>query len=571
MATKPITVKQINDISRWAAERLQIDKPGYEWKLSVARAYRQFGHYEEAIQAYLAANEMQQDHWLSDSGLASTYADLEEWAKAAEVYEAVRKTIEASEARDVPPEHVLEIRLDLAWAWVQTGEYDKAIALYDQHLATNSNVYASILGKLVALMRQEKYQSIIGFVQQLQQEKHPEHGSSRLSATFHNRFWYSGFHNALVLAGKKTGMLPFVQMAYRSAIEEAMDPRYLPRDIHAKTACRVMLASTLADILYRYSQSPEDQEEAIELWESCLTDSADMGFADSRWAAAKSLSTVYFEQLRSNSPDTPKTVQKLLQLSGETTPATDVYDFSLDTRLLVGRYYSKVGMKKEAKDCLRGHIRIGLDLLSDEDPSNDWQGYLRLASTLMYFGDEENALAAWSLVGPDDFDQQDELDGVDDMTDATNPNALGMVKENQAVISKEELHTSSASDGQQSPGQPGPWNRTTTFRKKEGPLLYFCDGGTCEHDWTYANDIHVCMDCLDVMFATPCYQLLRKDALEIKVCSPVHEFLHVPPWDEQEADARGPHSVRRAGKATPVSQWINEIRREWELEDDLAR
>jgi len=60
---------------------------------------------------------------------------------------------------------------------------------------------------------------------------------------------------------------------------------------------------------------------------------------------------------------------------------------------------------------MRGYVRVALDLLSDDDPSNDWQGYLKLAITLAPFDDDVNALVAWSLIGSvEDEEVEDKLE-----------------------------------------------------------------------------------------------------------------------------------------------------------------
>ncbi|KAL2433848.1 hypothetical protein ABEF95_011185 [Exophiala dermatitidis] len=554
--TKLLTVKQINHISRWAAERLHVDKPDFEWTRCLARAYRVFGHYEEAVQAYKAAGELQHDHWFSDYGLATTYDDLEEWSLAAQLYQDILRRIETGEAKDPSPaEHITTLRFSLAQVLVELGEYNKAIVLYDQQLADNPSSYGVIMQKIVALRRQGRNGDIIEILKQLSSDKDPAHGISRLSMTLHTFIGDLDLHSTVLVVGNRTGTISFVQSVYRAALEEAMDPGYLVRDTRTKAEYRVVLSCELADILYKYPQTVDDREEALELWESAFLDADDIGFAPARYMAAKALSIVYYEQLRqqqktSSPPDSPETlniVNKLLRLSGQTKAASadnlNAMASTIDTRLLVGRHYSKVGLKKEARDCLRGHIKIGIDLLSDEDPSNDWQGYLRLASTLMYYGDKESALAAWSLIGPDEFTQQQEDGEVDD--ERNDGGALSVTS--QRLV------------------PPKGMEPKTPFRKPEGNLIYKCDGGTCQHMWTYANDMHICMDCLDVMFASPCHELHVRNALEIKVCDPTHEFLYVPPWDEMEAKGRGPGRVRRAGTTVPVSDWISEIRREWSL------
>ena len=43
---------------------------------------------------------------------------------------------------------------------------------------------------------------------------------------------------------------------------------------------------------------------------------------------------------------------------------------------------------------------MGIKLLSDDDPENDWVGYKKLGDTLMDFRDDANAIAAWTMIQP---------------------------------------------------------------------------------------------------------------------------------------------------------------------------
>jgi hypothetical protein len=217
-------------------------------------------------------------------------------------------------------------------------------------------------------------------------------------------------------------------------------------------------------------------------------------------------------------------------------------------------------------DCVRSHIKIGLDLLSDEDPDNDWQGYLRLAVALMHAGKDTDSLAAWSMIGPNDFRQAEDLDGVDD-GDETMPGIPQAEKHDDSIGLKEpEANGQPSSDPLQDQTVPK-LPRTKTQSTSVGPMEYQCDGDDCSHTWTYSDNIHVCKDCLDVMFADPCLEALRKDALEDKICGPGHEFLHVPPWDPVEAQHRGPTKLRQGEVTIPVSQWLQKLREEWGLVD----
>lgn len=92
-----------------------------------------------------------------------------------------------------------------------------------------------------------------------------------------------------------------------------------------------------------------------------------------------------------------------------------------------------------------------------------------------------------------------------------------------------------------------------------------CDG-FCGTYWTYADDIHVCKDCLDVMFCGNCLEKLRADELEENICDRSHEFLHVPKFDVEAALQRGKHHVRLNGSEVSVSTWLSQIRSDWGLD-----
>ena len=49
------------------------------------------------------------------------------------------------------------------------------------------------------------------------------------------------------------------------------------------------------------------------------------------------------------------------------------------------------------KDCFRSSVLEGIELLSDDDPSNDHVGYAALARTLLHAGDIDGALSALSV------------------------------------------------------------------------------------------------------------------------------------------------------------------------------
>ena len=66
---------------------------------------------------------------------------------------------------------------------------------------------------------------------------------------------------------------------------------------------------------------------------------------------------------------------------------------------LLCRYYSVRGIEL-ARDLASGHIEHAFKLIFKRDPNDVWQGFLKMAVTLNYLGDDQNALGAFSLLNP---------------------------------------------------------------------------------------------------------------------------------------------------------------------------
>lgn len=85
-------------------------------------------------------------------------------------------------------------------------------------------------------------------------------------------------------------------------------------------------------------------------------------------------------------------------------PDEDYYYDTVTPKHALARLYTSIGNILETKEVLKSQIKIDLELLSDDDPENDWQGYQGLGASLMFAGEKEHALAAWSLITPFEFD-----------------------------------------------------------------------------------------------------------------------------------------------------------------------
>jgi tetratricopeptide (TPR) repeat protein len=164
-----------------------------------------------------------------------------------------------------------------------------------------------------------------------------------------------------------------------------------------------------------------DKTEAIPIWKECHTLALTTGSVPLMRAgceAVRQLSSYYFKQAIAAGYGSQEAngyegdLVKFARIAIENENAWWAYLYvasrtSEMSKLLLGRYH---GIHRElphallqAQEALRVYMQSGLDLLSDDDPENDWQGYLQLAEVLLHYGDELNALSPWSLIAPHDL------------------------------------------------------------------------------------------------------------------------------------------------------------------------
>ena len=261
----------------------------------------------------------------------------------------------------------------------------------------------------------------------------------------------------------------------------------------------------------------------------------------------------YIDKAKEANPSSDIAVHNINKLAGLSSHQGQGIISEEEINLVLGRYYAFINDQQQAKRFLGGWVKIGMELLSDDDPTNDWQGYKRLSVSLTFFGDDRNALAAWSLIGPNQTPS-------DPKNDTVGPTTAGTSLE----ISKAEADKSVDLNAVPLVSSDPNIADLGATEKLEGPLTYRCDG-RCGVTWSYADDMYVCKDCMDVQLDSKCWQLLQSGQLSPVVCNPRHEFLHVPKYDVDEARKIGKGNVKVDDKIVPIATWLDGLKQEWGL------
>ncbi|KAL6713602.1 hypothetical protein ACLMJK_009067 [Lecanora helva] len=297
----------------------------------------------------------------------------------------------------------------------------------------------------------------------------------------------------------------------------------------------------------RYNISGIRSGSAIGYWQ----ESFGLGMKSHDWEARdyalKASNRIFMQildQVRSSlgSPEEKNTHVKSLQALADS--ACSLHFNERPLRLPLASYYSSVGRQDIAKGFLEHEMRTAISLLSDDYPENDKEGYTKIAQILTHIHDDFNALSAWSLCGPNERFNED-----------------GGIQTQDAEESRPEHNIAS------------PKLEATPIAQPAEPMYRSCDG-LCDKELTFADSLWFCKVCNDVQFENQCLQKLRDGTLPFYVCSPNHDFLHVPSWvDEYQATGKGRVRVggelidgRRVGDSiVPVEQWLDTIKKDWNI------
>lgn len=520
-----VQASQILDAAMWAQAQIGLDTLGYEENRNLARTLRAFDKYDEAIEHFKLTSTLAHDNWLSQWGLADCYAGRKEFTTAIEILEATKQGIEngeignAEELRD----ELAEINRDLAGWNKEVGRSETTLAIYEKLLSEFPHDYHTALALMTLLHKQGNYQRLIEFFQSMKDSTDENSGFDRQIQNFHTHHFQEEYHEALFASVRSDREFNIVLKSYEAAITAAKTrvaegkKARKPKEEWYALTCQIDLMHFIALLYCSNSAENHDRVElAINQWLQILhmNGTDDLFIADRQALAGSQLAIVCFEKALQY-PDTAAVyLEHLENVAALKRGEYDLHD-THPARLLA-RYHALQGDEQKTKNVLRGYIKLNLDLLSDDDPLNDWQGYNGLAMHFMFAGHDADALAAWSLITPNDA-----------MGNAGNP------------------ATSDTTDG-----------------ILEGPLRDLCDGG-CGTYWTFADNFYVCKYCEYINFDQQCLDNMRNGTLGFKICNPDHEMLHVPAYDSVERQRIGEGNVKVGEEIMPVNEWLQRIRKEW--------
>ncbi|KAI9657615.1 MAG: hypothetical protein M1821_002791 [Bathelium mastoideum] len=534
--------ERISRALEWAENEAKITDKDSLWHSRLGATYLSFEETGLSKKHFLAAKELPNCSWMTSKALALAYAmdgDTEMAIQEMDVaFDYLRKQ-ENLAARE---------KIDFISNLVQSADWhlqlrNKAMALEQLKEAVqvdpdNYSGHYALLKLFIDIGQESEAWNLL---REMSTQSSKRDGLTRFgSMLLEFSFWsepFACFEMVFRATKNDDDMFQVVSETLQSTVDFARESK--------ETYDRVGLLLAHGLALAHNSTEEKDMQAALASWR----ESSQLGFGpagtEKTQESALSAATHIFHYHLSRALSVPSTsvefkshearLEELTESTGSVPRAARALRCSL------GSFYSLSGRDDMARKVLLNDMKTGLDLLSDDDPGNDYLAFLFIGCLLMYTRDDLNALSAFSLFGPTEryFDEDAEEE---EGHEANKP-------ESEASLAKAK-----------SPAKKAP----------DTSSLFECDG-KCGNNLTFSDRMWYCKVC-DTGFDDECLQKLKDGTLPRFVCSPDHQWLRTPSWvDEFRSTGKGrvriegelQNGERAGGRIVPVEEWLDMIREKW--------
>ncbi|KAE8157722.1 hypothetical protein BDV40DRAFT_277652 [Aspergillus tamarii] len=486
------------------------------WYRRCAIVLRQLKYFDQALDYFSKAVELDPDMWLSKAGMAIVYSMQGEWQKAIDLDEEIVRTLSVqieSKQDDMGLKASIHTILErLGKSYQQLGNLEKRFDAYKRAQTLTPYCDTCINMLLEHYGVKHDHAATIELLQDLAKTPVPDEDFSRLTQSlWDNPAEDTRYFVLAADAALATDNLDFMVESWRTAARAARKA--------SKTVTAAQLDMSLARI---YSEFLHDQAKAVKRWERIMN----------TYASSKDDTVIGFSKLKASfelakqflcdaveagigTPQAEEAGAKLEKLGKEIKLSDEpaLWTVSSMRAICLGIYYRLSGREAEARALFRSSIKRGIAILSDDDPENDVLGFLDLLNALVAAGDVKNVTAA---AYHEAFGKYN-VDNPEGATDRESPD-------------------------------------------DEDSNWLTCDG-PCRKEFPTLDDSYQCPICLDTAFCPACARLLAEGTMGIRKCNPKHvkDFIYVPP--RPKAVPSGKMLVD--GEEIDFELWKQQLKKEW--------
>ncbi|KAL8937940.1 MAG: hypothetical protein Q9211_003439 [Gyalolechia sp. 1 TL-2023] len=603
------------DFSRLSAGRLRelanyaLDEMSPHWHTGLAWIHMEAEHYDEATYHFSEALALAPDAWVAKEGLARIYGAQSRYGEAIQLME---------EARSSLPEN---------FAWLdgflspRIAEWKESIgdvqgAYEAAYQGFNAEPSSSIAQKsyLKALDEKGDSSKFIEVLSYMQHHTWPDTPVSYLQRFFSSGWWYDIF-DEVGRAFRAQNRPQFILEEMQEALDTVLASN--------NPGMKVSFQGEAGMFRYQYN---DDIDDTIRLLEQALKTLANarVDMQENAWVRGRYgrlLARLYYDagvSANENGMNAWPYTKRLKRMSTVTRIADEDFAESFAfygpgyASMLWGcwlRNYEKAPEEMWNK-AFRARILDELNMLDDEDPSNDMAGLHSLAITLLHVGDDGAAGSILAVLfmplkalretiqqghkSCDDTSNDDQLDEEDngdshdvqgwEKTKAeggVNPNAerdahegdgigQGLISspqaEGDAVHGGANSNKNATSDSSSPPTPRTDQAEAVTINYKnrlalslETSYIHACNGPCSSRNLEYTS-LYICRICLGTKFCGECLQLVKEEKLGRRDCSPRHTWYQSWPIPDGKAEVA---AERNGDRWIIRKEWLDGLREKW--------
>ncbi|KAJ5231286.1 uncharacterized protein N7469_005874 [Penicillium citrinum] len=188
--------------------------------------------------------------------------------------------------------------------------------------------------------------------------------------------------------------------------------------------------------------------------------------------------------------------------------------------MYLARYYSRQGRERFARLAVRNSLQLSLEILSDDDLSNDIWAFIKIGNITSLFLDEKNTATAYAM-------------------EAFGFSAL---KKNQ----------NSLEDGTE---------KNPDKVERKWLCVSICD--SCGWKGENPGGLWVCADCIEINLCNDCREKLHKGEFVKNLCDASHKGFYVDEWDPERLGKVPVGYVPWGDKDITMEDWKNMLREKY--------
>lgn len=491
----------ILDAEKWAKGHGKIDEGSPISDIRLIDTLMRFGYIDEAKKQ---GHDRDPSGWMMDWCTAREQHDMQHPQAALEslhrVIQKFRSEPDLGRLLPVTWKNVMYLYGEIK---EKEGDYETALAAYLELLRSFLDDPETSEKAIHCMKRQGKFTDIIELLESRTKEVSKDAGTT-LRRLFLSLARSAEFHHDITFAARQKGRLDFIKDGYADAVGAA--------ESGSETLSYLRYYYGLA-LWYQKDRAREDAEKAIHIWEINAFDGEYSRPSHIQRITSFKLSSIYLQKAQEYGFGTSAGWFYVKKLEDLVKRKSTEFQWTGSEEVLLARAYHLAGFRTRAAKLAARHVGPALDILSDKDPENDWEGYTSLSNTLGHMDDDDDALAAKSLIGPlqRDWSRSDSADTLAEI----------------AYL--------------------------------RGRLKSSCDN-LCGTEWKYATDMHICRDCIRTIFCGRCLKQLKEGEMEYRLCDKNHRFLEVRKFE------RAPENYVRVGeKVKTIEEWKKEIKSRYEV------